>query len=297
MTFYQELQLNSAGSKELIRQAQDKKEKWRHILIYNFKVYLVVAFCFAVVSIYSMIFGSDNSVAGVVVLLALMVLRQVDFGIKTSHGVGVIFLIFGILAAGPRLSNMLSPVPAFCVNVICILGIMVLGCHNVLMSNQSTFVLAYLLLQGYDVTGHSYMTRITGLALGAAVCALVFHIRHRGRVYKKKFLTSVQGIFLMLGKNTVVYPPDARRIFRNADRLAASYPSCHVGGNCLYVSPASICRGPEIPCQAPRTLLIYWAVPSFCCFTHSCPKHVCLYRTDRRYRRRLFRRLFVADGV
>ncbi len=101
LTFYQELQLNSAGSKELIRQAQDKKEKWRHILIYNFKVYLVVAFCFAVVSIYSMIFGSDNSVAGVVVLLALMVLRQVDFGIKTSHGVGVIFLIFGILAAGP----------------------------------------------------------------------------------------------------------------------------------------------------------------------------------------------------
>ena len=187
MTFYQELQLNSAGSKELIRQAQDKKEKWRHILIYNFKVYLVVAFCFAVVTIYSMIFGSDNSVAGVVVLLALMVLRQVDFGIKTSHGVGVIFLIFGILAAGPRLSNMLSPVPAFCVNVICILGIMVLGCHNVLMSNQSTFVLAYLLLQGYDVTGHSYMTRITGLALGAAVCALVFHIRHRGRVYKRSF--------------------------------------------------------------------------------------------------------------
>ena len=187
MTFYQELQLNSAGSKELIRQAQDKKEKWRHILIYNFKVYLVVAFCFAVVTIYSMIFGSDNSVAGVVVLLALMVLRQVDFGIKTSHGVGVIFLIFGILAAGPRLSNMLSPVPAFCVNVICILGIMVLGCHNVLMSNQSTFVLAYLLLQGYDVTGHSYMTRITGLALGATVCALVFHIRHRGRVYKRSF--------------------------------------------------------------------------------------------------------------
>ena len=41
MTFYQELQLNSAGSKALIRITEDKKERRRHILIYNFKVYLV----------------------------------------------------------------------------------------------------------------------------------------------------------------------------------------------------------------------------------------------------------------
>ncbi|MFR1977439.1 MAG: FUSC family protein, partial [Coprococcus sp.] len=86
MTFYQELQLSSTGSKQLIRNTTDKKEKRRHILIYNFKVYLVMAFCFAVVTLYSMIFGSDNSVAGVVFLLALLVLRQADFGIRTHHG-------------------------------------------------------------------------------------------------------------------------------------------------------------------------------------------------------------------
>ena len=51
MTFYQELQLNSAGSKALIRITEDKKERRRHILIYNFKVYLVVAFCFAAVTL------------------------------------------------------------------------------------------------------------------------------------------------------------------------------------------------------------------------------------------------------
>ena len=72
MTFYQELQLNSAGSKALIRITRDKKERIRHILIYNFKVYLVVAFCFAAVTLFSMIFGNENSIAGVVVLLALL---------------------------------------------------------------------------------------------------------------------------------------------------------------------------------------------------------------------------------
>ena len=79
MTFYQELQLSSTGSKQLIKNTTDKKEKRRHILIYNFKVYLVMVFCVAVVTLYSKLTGSENSVVGVTVLLAVLVLsaRQI----------------------------------------------------------------------------------------------------------------------------------------------------------------------------------------------------------------------------
>lgn len=187
MTFYEELQLNSAGSKQLIQNSEDKKERRRHILIYNFKVYLVLAFCFAAVTTFSVFLGDSNSVVGVTVLLAVMVLRQADFGIRTSHGIYVIFLIFGILTVGPRISNIIDPVPAFIVNIVCILGILVLGCHNVLMANQSTFVLAYLLLQGYDVSGHEFHLRAAGLAVGAVICAVVFYKNHKDRTYKRKF--------------------------------------------------------------------------------------------------------------
>ena len=90
MNFYQQLQLSSIGSKQWIKSTDDLKEKRNRILIYNFKVYLVVAFCFAVVTLYSMIFGSQNSVVGVLVLLVLMILRQVDFGIDTKHSIAVI---------------------------------------------------------------------------------------------------------------------------------------------------------------------------------------------------------------
>ena len=45
MTLYQELQLNQAGSKQLIRNTQDKKEKARHIAVYLFKILLTLAFC------------------------------------------------------------------------------------------------------------------------------------------------------------------------------------------------------------------------------------------------------------
>ena len=187
MDFYQQLQLSSIGSKQWIKGAKDSKEKHKRILIYNFKVYLVVAFCFAVVTLYSMIFGSQNSVVGVLVLLVLMILRQVDFGIDTKHSIGVIFMIFAILAVGPRLANTVNTVPAFFIHFLCIMAIMILSCHNVIMSNQSTFILGYLLFYGYDVTGHNYVLRCCGLFAGAVICSLVFYKNHRNRTFHRGF--------------------------------------------------------------------------------------------------------------
>ena len=188
MTFYQELQLSSTGSKQLIKNTTDKKEKRRHILIYNFKVYLVMVFCVAVVSLYSKFIGNDNSVVGVTVLLAVLVLRQADFGIRTTHGLASIAGIYAILMAGPRLANMVSPVPAFFVNVVCIMLLMILGCHNVIMYNHSTFVLGYLLLLGYDVTGKEYTFRVIGLLVGMVICMIVFYKNQRNRAYRRTFL-------------------------------------------------------------------------------------------------------------
>ena len=188
MTFYQELQLSSTGSKQLIKNTKDPKKRRRHILIYNFKVYLVMAFCVAVVSLYSKLIGSENSVVGVTVLLAVLVLRQADFGIKTTHGLFSIAGIFGLLMVAPRIANMLSSLPAFLVNVIAILLLMILGCHNVIMYNHSTFVLGYLLLLGYDVTGAEYIKRVEGLAVGMILCMVIFYKNQKNRPYRRTFL-------------------------------------------------------------------------------------------------------------
>ena len=188
MTFYQELQLSSAGSKQLIHKTTNPQEKRRHILVYNFKVYLVMAFCVAVVSLFSRFLGSENSVVGVTVLLAVLVLRQADFGIRTTHGLGVIALLFAILMTGPRLANMLPPLAAFPVHLTCILLLMILGCHNVIMYNHSTFVLGYLLLLGYDVTGQEYILRIEGLVVGMLICMAVFYKNQKNRPYRRTFL-------------------------------------------------------------------------------------------------------------
>ena len=75
MTFYQELQLGQAGSKNLIRACETPRDRLLHTLIYLFKIALTVGFCFCFVTLYSMAFGSANSIVGVVVLLYLLVFR------------------------------------------------------------------------------------------------------------------------------------------------------------------------------------------------------------------------------
>ena len=185
MSIYQELQLNQAGSKALIKNSKDKREKGRHILIYIFKVFLTLAFCMAFVTAYTKIFGEKNSVAGVVVLLTVMVFRSADLGIKASHGSAVIVILFGVLAVGPKVTNMVTSGWALFLNLVFLLLLLTLGCHNIIMSNHATWVLGYLLLQGNDVSGREYFMRVLSLALGALLTAFVFYRNHRKILYKR----------------------------------------------------------------------------------------------------------------
>lgn len=192
MTFYQELQLNQAGSKKYIASFDNPKDKWKHTGIMLFKVVLNIAFCMAFIVLFCMVFGSENSVAGLAVLLCVMVFRQADLGIRASHGIFVIFAVFGILAAGPKISNLVPTGWAFCINIICILLLVVLGCHNVIMFNHSTLVLVYVLLQGYDVSGSAYKMRLIGLFTGAILTAAVFYHNHFKQSYKRSFVSLFQ---------------------------------------------------------------------------------------------------------
>ena len=53
MTFYQELQLNQAGSKNLLKKSETLKEKLYHMWVYLVKIAVTMAFCFFFVSIFS----------------------------------------------------------------------------------------------------------------------------------------------------------------------------------------------------------------------------------------------------
>ena len=97
MTFYQELQLNQAGSKNLLKKSETLKEKLYHMWVYLVKIAATMAFCFFFVSIFSILFGNENSIVGVVVLLCLMVFRNADLGIHTGQSTMLLALFFVIM--------------------------------------------------------------------------------------------------------------------------------------------------------------------------------------------------------
>lgn len=186
MTFYQELQLNQAGSKEMIKNSITKKEKIRHTAVYLAKIFITMAFCFSFVTLYSIVFGNENSIVGVVVLLMIMVFRNADFGIHTGESVFLLGAFFVILMIAPHGANMAGPFAGMLINICAISFIMVFGCHNPFMFNQSTLVLGYLLLYGYDVSGSSRMMRMIGLALGGILTCAVFYRNHAKQRYRRR---------------------------------------------------------------------------------------------------------------
>ena len=90
---------------------------------------------------------------------------------------------------------MVPPLAAFAVNAVCILLLMILGCHNVIMYE---FILplfwAIWLLLGYDVTEKEYTFRVIGLLVGMVICMIVFYKNQRNRAYRRTFLGFVPGI-------------------------------------------------------------------------------------------------------
>lgn len=198
------LQLNAAGSKNLIMSAQDNREKIKCLLAYVLKVALTLVFCITVVTLFSTFFGADNSIVGVVMVLAILTFRQTDFGIKVEHSAAVIFMVFGILTVGPHVSNLVGPFPALLINFGCVMAIMILGCHNIIMYNHIIFILCYYLLRGNDVSGEAFQRRIVGMAIGSVIIAVIFYITHKNREYKRT-IKSLFDEFILSSSRTKWY--------------------------------------------------------------------------------------------
>ena len=109
----------------------------------------------------------------------------------TLHGFWSLFFVnYDSMPTIWRISFL--PLPALLINIAALAVLILFGCHNPFMFNQSTLVLGYLLLYGYDVSGKSYMLRIAGMAAGAAITCLVFYRNHKNRDYKRNMKAVIE---------------------------------------------------------------------------------------------------------
>ena len=185
MTFYQELQLSAAESKALINKSESKKEKFYHIAVYIFKVAITILFSIAAITVFSALFGEENRMAGVVIYLSIMMFRSVDIGIRTSHSIISILIIYAVLITCPHLANIVPPLASLPVHLVSIFLIVIFGCHNIATFDQCVLVLGYLLLYGYDVSGKAYLLRVAGMSIGTLLIILVYYKKHKNKSLKR----------------------------------------------------------------------------------------------------------------
>ncbi len=194
MGFYQAMQLGADSLKPLIKNTEDKKLKQKYIIAFVLKNILCILFCIFVVVSFSNIFGSENSIVGVITVLSLQTFRfsNLDFDVKQSAF--TLFGIFCILMIGPYLASMSIPIVGFVINFISIMVIAILACHNVALSNQSILVLSYVLLYGYQINDiNVYINRVCALAVGGIIVAGIFYIKQRKQKFENKFIDIIKG--------------------------------------------------------------------------------------------------------
>lgn len=197
MSFYQAMQLGACNLKPMIKECDDQSLKRRYITALIAKAILCLLFCMLIVTSYSVIFGAENSIVGVVTVLALLTFRFSNLDFDIGQSALTILGIFGIFMIGPFLASLSGPIMCFIINFICIVTIVILSCHNMTLSNQSTFVLPYLLLYGYEVSNiEGYLSRIIGLAAGGIIVSLVFYFKQRKLYIKNTFSDIIKDVNL-----------------------------------------------------------------------------------------------------
>lgn len=195
MSFYEVMQLGTCNLKPLIKATEDDKLKKKYIIALIVKNFLCLLFCMIIVTFFNNVFGVDNSIVGVVTVIALMTFRFANLDFKTGQSAIAILGIFAIFIISPYVATIVHPVVGSIINFISMMAIVVLSCHNVVLSNQSTFILSYLLLYGYEVNDvNGYVNRVFALILGGIIVAGIFYYKHRKVNFENNFSDIIKDI-------------------------------------------------------------------------------------------------------
>ena len=101
-------------------------------------------------------------------------------------------LFFVIMTVCPHLANQFSPVLGMLLNIAALAVLILFGCHNPFMFNQSTLVLGICCYMVMMLRKKSYQMRLVGMALGAALTCFVFYRNHKNRTYKSNLKDLIQ---------------------------------------------------------------------------------------------------------
>ena len=179
MGFYDALQLDPAGLKQKIRNAQQSGEKRKMIAAIVVRSVLLVLFSTVMISPAASIFGQENSCMAVALLCILLGIRFVDFGYRIGDSLAALALAFALLLAAPAAAAAVPPVFGILIHTAALFVILYLTSQKPEMGNAGLYTFSYIYLAGNPVSGVLLEKRALLTLLGWILCGSILYAKHR----------------------------------------------------------------------------------------------------------------------
>lgn len=137
---------------------------------------LKLVFITLFVGVFSQIFGTNNSLTWVCVLIGTMMYWYMDIGINIKQAPFVIVLMFLQIGFSNKLAQ-INPVIGLIVNFITIFLIMYIPSAKPEYKAYMPFLLCYIFNQSNPAEGHDFVTRMLSLLIGGVIVSLVYILK------------------------------------------------------------------------------------------------------------------------
>lgn len=176
---YQLLQLSPLVLKKKIKEAELHSQKRKYLIAMVIRSILLILFAIAYISLFTTIFGNENSSVAVGSFCILLGIRFVPYGYHIAESIAAMGGVFGLMFVGGLVTKYCNPFVGLLVNFSFVLLIMMVTADEPIMGNAGIYIFSYLFTVENPVTIHQLPARAAALALAFFVCGLVFFRKHK----------------------------------------------------------------------------------------------------------------------
>ena len=132
----------------------------------------LIAIIILFVGMYSNIFGTVNSLIGVVVITSILMFKDFSLGYETKSSVVITLLFFTLIGCVVSITNIVTPLLGFGINLVFLFLMLYITSENILIKSYLPFILLFIFLDGNPIAVEVIPTRLVACFIGGLLVAI-----------------------------------------------------------------------------------------------------------------------------
>lgn len=199
---YQLLQLSPQSLKMKIKSAKDARQKKKYFIAMTVRSILLILFAIFYISLFTQIFGSENSSVAVGSFCMLLGIRFVSYGYEIKESLLAFGIVLSLNYFGGIASLLGNNVGKLILHFLFLLVILILVANDPIMGNAGIYVFSYLFIVENPVTGQALQLRIMALVFVFLSCGIIMYSKHKNK-HKTLYLKDIFKSFCLKERKTL----------------------------------------------------------------------------------------------